>query len=326
LNRLTPLPAVAAALRASDARIVVTGCGGWLGQAALDLVDGIFGEGVTEHVAAFGASERPLTLPSGRVLPCRRLEGLADLDWPAPWLLHFAFLGRERLAGMPLDAYVAANRRIGDLVSEHLARRGAAGMFLPSSGAVYRREDRGLQGDLAADPYGALKLEDEERFAGLGRALGIPVSVIRVFNLAGPHINKLADYALATILTDLLLGRPVTIRAARPVIRSYVHVGDVLNLALAGLLAGDVAEPVDTVGESEIEIGELALAAAAALGLPEPEILRPPYDGRPADRYVGEGESFAALALRHGLALAGLDGQIVDTAGYLRLLLNDYGL
>jgi nucleoside-diphosphate-sugar epimerase len=232
--------------------------------------------------------------------------------------LNFAFLGRERLSDLPLNEYVAQNDRITDLVTDAVERTGASGMFLPSSGAVYRRPGRRLQEDLSADPYGALKLRDERRFQGLGLRLGFPVSIFRVFNLAGPFINKLNSYALATILSDLNRGGPVVLRAAHPVIRAYTHVGDVLTLALADLATGRSGPPIDTLGAPAIEIGDLARLASTALGLPEPEIIRPPFDGTPPDNYVGDGEAFAALAERHGIMLTDLPNQIRATAAYLR--------
>ena len=51
----------------------------------------------------------------------------------------------------------------------------------------------------------------------------------RVFNLAGPFINKIQIYALATMIGDALAGRPIEIRASHRVLRSYLHVGDCID-------------------------------------------------------------------------------------------------
>ncbi len=79
-------------------------------------------------------------------------------------LFHYAFLGKERVAEMPLADYVAANARITEIVRRAVARLQPAGMFLTSSGAVYRA-DRSIETDLAANPYGVLKHRDEMVFA-----------------------------------------------------------------------------------------------------------------------------------------------------------------
>jgi nucleoside-diphosphate-sugar epimerase len=192
-------------------------------------------------------------------------------------------------------------------------------MFIASSGAVYGPW-RAFDEDLARNPYGVLKRRDELLFAEACRAAGTRLAVARIFNLSGPYINKLDSYALASFLIDALAGRPIAIRAAQRVERSYVHVGDVVGLALAVLLdPGSEAVTLDTAGERVVEVGELAALIRDIVGRPGLEIHRPPVDaGLPADRYVGDGAAMAALARRYGLGLHDLAEQIRRTAEYLR--------
>jgi UDP-glucuronate decarboxylase len=316
MSRLTLLPASAEALRRDGFPVVVTGAGGWLGQAALEMLDGALGPDFDARVEAYGSAARMLTLRSGRAVSAKPLATLATREGPPPLILHHAFLTRDRVAALSLEYYVAANRHIADIVAAAIERTGAAGLFLPSSGAVYR-PGRVLETDIAINPYGAMKVRDEERFAALAARLGVPICAIRVFNLAGPFINKRGSYALSSIIDAIHAGGPIHLRAAKPVIRSYVHVADVLNLAVAGLLGGGTGAPFDTAGEVEIEIGDLALRTAALLGAPSCPVLRPEIT-EPADRYVGDFTRFAALLAAHGIAPVPLDGQIHDTAEYLR--------
>jgi len=288
LDALTPM---------SGVPVVITGAGGWLGQAALEMAHRAGAE-----IHAFGASARDHTLRSGATLPIRPLGELATLRCPAPLVLHMAFLTREYAAKMPVEAYIATNRAISDTVEAFIRRNGARGVFVPSSGAVYAPPP---------NPYGDGKREDEARFA----ALGVPYVSIRVFNLAGPFINKLDSYALACIIRDLLAERPVTLRAAHPVWRGYAHVGDVLNIAL-GLLARGESPPVfDSWGEP-VELS--ALAARAARGLGKPLVLhRPEWQNGAPDIYLGDAVAFLGFASSIGLEPASLDRQILDTADYL---------
>src|SRR6202044_1934485 len=122
--------------------------------------------------------------------------------------------------------YIETNRQISRIMQHFIARNGASGMFVPSSGAVYGA-GRIPHQNLAADPYGALKYEDELVFGALARQLGFPAVIMRIFNLAGPCMNNLTGYALACIITDILRGGPITLRAAHPVLRAYAHIGDV---------------------------------------------------------------------------------------------------
>jgi nucleoside-diphosphate-sugar epimerase len=177
-------------LRASDLGVVVTGAGGWLGQAAVEMLAGAFGESAGRRLALFSSIDRMHRLRSGDTLPCRRLASIAELP-RRPWLFfHFAYVTRDRLGEFGLAEYVRLNRSIAGEVIAAARRVSAAGLFVPSSGAVYRR-NRELESNLESNPYGALKLEDERAFAGLAQQLGCRAVLPRVFNLSGPFINKL---------------------------------------------------------------------------------------------------------------------------------------
>jgi len=317
---------VADQFAASGLEVVVTGGGGWLGSATLEMLDAALGDELPARVHVFGSRRRTIQLRSGRSLPVDRLSELPEHRdlMAAPHLLaHYAFVTREHVTGGRLDDYVATNRSIADTVLRHAAGPGAVGIFVPSSGAVYRHDGR-LDDDLATNPYGALKVADEQRFLRLadGRSAS-RVLVARVFNLAGPFLNKPDLYALGSILGDILRGGPITVRADRPVIRSYVHVGDLVELAFAAMTGAvpTPPEPIDTAGEREIEVGELATLAAAVLGRPQTRVERPPLRTEEADRYVGDGAALARLADLHHLRLRPLPEQIATTADYLRTIL-----
>jgi len=67
---------------------------------------------------------------------------------------------------------------------------------VPSSGALYRKD--GAPGhDLAGNPYGALELEDEQRFTDLAPQGGLPAAIFRVFNLCD-RLNTLSAPSWAT--------------------------------------------------------------------------------------------------------------------------------
>ena len=310
---------IVAALAADPAPIVVTGGGGWLGQATLDLLDQALGSTLPGRVFVYGSRPRVLPLRSGRSIACAALPTLAAYAGPPPLLLHYACLTKDRVAALGPAAFLAGNAAIRDTVAALVRRYGARGIFLPSSGAVYG-PGRSVEPDPDTNPYGAAKLLDEACFAALAAAAGAPLVLARVFNLAGPFINKPEAYALASFLVALIANRPVEIRARGRVFRSYLHVGDLLWLALGALLLAPATEPVrfDTEGEVTVEVEALARRAAALLGRPDAPIDRAAPDGRADDVYVGDGSAMRGLARLLGLPLRDLDTQIVDTAGWLR--------
>lgn len=312
------LPAdIAERLRARPTTYAVTGATGWLGRATLAALDEALGE--TAQIAAYASRGQIIELPSGRIVEAAPIEEIRGLRSPLPLtMLHYAFITKDRVGDSSLEDYVRVNTALDNHVAAALAANPVAGLFLPSSGAVYAA-DRSLKTDLADDPYGALKVAQEERFGNLMTQANAPFVRARVFNLSGPYINKHSAYALASIINDVLRGGPIELRASVPVIRSYIHVGDLIALALAELqrLPASGAALFDTAGELEIEVGELATRTAAALGTPQIPIQRPPVAANPVNRYVGDGAEMAMRMAVNGLTLRDLDTQIRDTGAFL---------
>lgn len=285
--------------------VIITGAGGWLGQAALEMVCAAV---PLSQLQAFGASARDYTLRDGRTLRIEALSALSVVRVKDALIFHLAFLTREHASRMPILAYMDANRAMSGIIEAFIRRNGARGVFVPSSGAAYTA-------DPVLNPYGTLKREDEARFAALGHQMSVPAINMRVFNLSGPFINKLDSYALACILRDLHAGRPVQLRAAHPVWRGYAFVGDVLNIALGLMLRGETPPVFDTSGEP-IEVGTLAERAAAVLGKPL-TIERPAWQNAAADQYLGSGAAYQTHAASLGFEPVSLDRQILKTSNYL---------
>ncbi len=315
--------ALARRLAESGATVAVTGGSGWMGLALLEMLANAFGKEFSSRVRVFGRQARRITLRDGRVIESQALDQLANLGAGPVLLFHLAFLTRDKTGQMSLADYVAANRELSTTVLSAARRLDLRGLFTPSSGAVYEA-DRSLSRDLQRNPYGVLKLEDEAAFASLAEQLGIPAAVPRVFNLAGPYINKPEAYVLASILRDLLDGSSVKLSAACPVYRSYVHIADVLSLGVAELTATDprVGTSIcDTAGETEIEVGDLAVRCARLLGATL-TVERPDWQQAPTSRYVGDRGIFLQACERNGLTPVALDSQILDTAADLALALD----
>jgi len=301
-----------------DIVFVVTGATGWLGRVSLDHLESRFGNDFDRRVVAFASKAGAVTLTSGKVVSCRALAGIGDLPQGRYVFLHCAFLGKERVQDISLTDFVRLNEVISRKVCETARRVEVDGLFVPSSGAVYG-DGGNLEVDLERNPYGVMKRRDEERFGSLAEDLGVPLVMPRVFNIAGPYINKLNSYALSSIIMDILARRPVALRAAHPVIRSYVHAGDLIALALACLEEGRKETLLfDTAGEVEIEVGDLARLALEVMGTTG-AIVRPPMqeDAIP-HRYVGDGTAMLRLAARYDIHFRPLPKQVRETADFMR--------
>ncbi len=317
MSPLTLSPDSSSRLLESGLDIVITGASGWIGRSTLEMLNSTLGPALSARVHAFGSTAGTLTLRSGVQVPIQPLGDLLKLRIGPHLLAHYAFATREFVSTLGFSEYIRRNEAITDLVLAHLQRAAPAGIIYLSSGAVH------LGSDLEINPYGVLKARDEVVF---GRAVSDSAQsnsqrlvIPRLFNLAGPFLNKPDRFVLGSIINDVLGGGPVRLMSARVVTRSYVHVADLVELCFAILLgSGTVpSAPFDMAGDREVEVGELATIIAAVLGHPDMAIERPTVSMSDPDRYVGDGSTMRSLAHVYGLALKSLETQIEDTARFL---------
>ncbi|HEX8413489.1 MAG TPA: NAD-dependent epimerase/dehydratase family protein, partial [Sphingomicrobium sp.] len=290
-----------------DDRIVITGANGWIGRAALEMLHDTLGAAAFgSRVVPLGSAARSLTLRSGLTVTQHPLADIAQLPKRPTLLLHTAFLTLDRAKAMAEASYIAANEEIRAMVLAAVEPIGVTATFLPSSGAVY------ADGDCSAamQLYGRLKMDDEAAFASAGRTI-----VARVFNLSGRHINKHSSYALASFINDALAGRPITIQADKPVVRSYVPVADLLSVAVGLLTDGSMPAPFDTAGPAPIEIGEVAEVVASVVGCTD--IVRPQLSAGAPDRYVGNRDAYASHLATQQVSETSFASQIGHTADFL---------
>lgn len=304
---------IAAALRQSEHRIVLTGASGWLGRATLDLLQDALGDDFRQRVFCFGSKQADVRLYDTQIITQQPLADLHILSSQPTLLLHFAFLTKDRAEKMPPADYRAANRRIRQSVLDALDVIGVEAAFLASSGAAR------FAADVLATPamqlYGALKLEDEEAFAAWAEKKAKKLALARIFNLSGPHINKLPSYALSSFILDALAGGPVVVRAPDDVRRGYVAIRELMSLAFALLLDQRREVIRFDSGGDDIELGALASMIAFQEGC---TVERPSRgDGR-ADVYLGDGRGYQRLLDQYGIDRVSLADQIAETAEYLK--------
>jgi nucleoside-diphosphate-sugar epimerase len=311
-------------LRVSNDRIVVVGAGGWLGLATLELLHRLLGPIFSERVVAFGSSARRLELRCGLQVPQAALGELRGLAPRPSLVVHLAFLTQEKAKVMPAAAYLAANRAISADVLGALDPIGARGVFVASSGAVYRVADPATAESLRL--YGGLKLEDEANFTDWAAHGARRCVIARVFNLAGPYVNKQSSYALACFIADALAGRAIQVAAPRPVYRSYVAISELMSVVFAALTDGG-AGPIrfDTADARDYEMAQIARAVLAALGLGL-GVRRAPLSQTEPDRYVGDGALYGDLRHRYEVDPVTFADQILETAEYMSQTLYSAGL
>jgi UDP-glucuronate decarboxylase len=297
--------------------ILITGASGWIGRSLLAMLQVEFGESLRDVVIPLTSDGRDLILDHGYVMQTQTIETFLRQGRPISLIVHLAFATKEQLQDLGHSRFVQRNTEITRGIIQIAIANQVLGALVLSSGAVYSSSGI-LETSIDRNPYGFLKLEEEHKFQ---EALGIRtnLAIIRLFNLAGPFINKVRHYVIGSILLDLIAGNQIQLLARRPVVRSFVHVADVVNVGVAGALGlvSTVDGPIDTHGDVEVEIQELALGASRLIR-PDAMVLRPPMDAKlPADIYVGSGSMFQDSLTQIGSQSLELDQQIRDTYDYL---------
>lgn len=310
----TPVDLVTHLFRGTGERVAVTGASGWFGSVALDLLYEAFGDEAPTLVTAYASRPRELVVADGRRLQLLPLGELGSQD-PAPTtLLHFAFLTRDKVEALGVEAYTSQNLAITLTVLDAIAKHRPRRVVVASSGAV--RSDTGrLVSDLRTNPYGALKHLDELAFRAATLQVGGVCVIPRVFSVAGPRMTKPGLYALGEMIQMAAAGGPIEVRAQGPVYRSYCGVDEVVALALWAAHAG--REIGFDSGGTVVEVGELGAVVAQVHGL-TPDAVHRTWDPTvAAERYVGDGSAMEALAAEAGLPLRSLPDLVRETAAWL---------
>ena len=305
------------ALIAANERIVITGAGGWLGLATLELLHNTLGKAAFEkRVVAFGSSARTLDLRDGLTVAQRPLTTLAQLDFRPTLVLHTAFVTMDKVATMSREEYVAANVAIREIVLNALDRVGATKLFVASSGAAEFADASDAAPALAL--YGGLKKEDERLFSAWAKQqAGRKTLITRIFSLTGPYINKPETYAFADFVRTATKGEVIRLRSSTPQIRSYVAIRELMSLIFS-LLSRDWDTSViafDTGGEP-VELGDLAQRISDRLG--GAGIERPHFIAHAPNRYASSNESlYRTLRVKADVPDVSPTAQIHELTYYL---------
>lgn len=293
---------VLAAQALGNDRILVTGASGWLGRTALDLLAPL-------QLPTLALASRPrLIRVGGREITCRVWDDREIAAFGPTIVLDCAFLTRDRVADLPLDEYVAANRVLTDrLVYATQLPRVRLALTVSSGAAVYPHD--AIDGPLADNPYGYLKREAEHRLAEAAARSGAVPVVARAWSISGAHVQKPQGYALGSMIRDAA-GGAIRIMARRPVFRRYVLAEELLAV---GIAEGGVGPATIDSGGELVEMAELA-ARVASVVRPDAVISRAELDPNHPDRYHSDGHDWETRCQRWNLASEPLERQIEITA------------
>ncbi len=298
--------------------IVIFGANGWVGRALIDFLLNHAGKKVSE-IFPVSSSVREIELVDGETVRCFRLEDMLTLQLKRVVLFHVAFKLKDQADD--LTEYTKINLQIREDVIVLIDHLKPEKMVYFSSGAVYAKSG-GYQTDFGKDPYGYLKYQDELVFCELARKAGRYLAIPRVFNLAGPYINRFRSYVISDLILQAEKTGKMVIRSDRPVIRSYIHIFDLQKILVRWLESPDSSLCIfDTGNSAGIEIGELARLTMRVLGI-DAEIIRSKNvnekNFKMVDRYVGDISRQDNLASKYNVRIQTHTECIQSVAEYLQ--------
>ena len=309
---------MSAARPSATNRFVLTGPTGWIGRAMLAKMHALGDPdalGADDRLALFGSRQGTIVAPDGPELEIRSLANIGPADVAGAHVIHLAYLTKDKMEQHGVDQFHRINTAIDDALLDAIAADRPASLFVASSGAAQLAED-----GRDAHPYGLAKLEQERRFLAWAEKSGVPTLCGRIFNLAGPHINKLESYAVSNFALQAMRGGPIRIEAKQPVFRSFLHVDDLCGIILrAARLRIRRDRPIDLCGTEVLEMQDIAEMVSAAVGGDIP-IERPALTSASKSVYLGSGQDTRELALELGLNLARADVQVRDSVSWMHEL------
>ena len=232
-------------------------------------------------------------------------------------VLHLAALIAIPYSYHSPDAYVDVNIRgtlnvvqaARDLGTERVVHTSTSEVY-GSAQFVPIHEDHPVVGQ---SPYSATKIGADQLALSFFRSFDTPVSVIRPFNTYGPRQSARA--VIPTVITQLAAGsRHLQLGALTPT-RDFSFVGDTARGFIAVAEADAALGEVINVGSGfEISIGDMAEAAAEAMGIDGVTVALDPQRLRPARSEVDRLFCDASKAER----LCGWTPEYGGRAGFVR--------
>jgi nucleoside-diphosphate-sugar epimerase len=187
-----------------------------------------------------------------------------ELDGAADYVLHVASpASPDDFGRLPFEI-MAVNSEGTRLAGELALERGARFLFASTSEVYGDPEVHPQSEDYwgHVNAFGPRAVYDEsKRFgeamvAAFKRHRDLDVRVVRIFNTYGPRMRPSDGRLVPNLISQALVGRPLTIYGDGSQTRSFCYVSDMVDGILA-LLYSDVAEPVNVGMPEEMTIIEM---------------------------------------------------------------------
>ena len=288
---------------------IVTGASGWLGITTLLYLRDKLNLDLNSDVLCFSSAEKVISLPDGQKVNSLDLKRIQDYRGVYEGVFHFAFLTKDFIRKIGFAKYVQTNQGILLKMDRFLQGSEFKWIVSVSSGAVFDSPKGKLTSNLEKNPYGYLKLKEENLLLTHAETSNSASVVGRLWGCTGFAMPIDRKYAISDFIFQGLETNQINVTSCHEVWRRFIDAQNFIEI-LHGTALGGVSSTMDSAGEL-VEIGELARKIGDEVGA---VVVRPKYDGvSSGDYYYPEGSEMQSKATQMGLKISTIDEQIVET-------------
>lgn len=299
---------------------LVTGATGWMGRSVLHELQKLIPPNCfNDRVFAFGSKSGTVYSTayennSKISIPIYSLSDASSIARDRKiYIIHSAFLTKDRLPAYGYSSFVETNRWITNAVCEAISSADQSRVVEISSGAAALSAERGESClDTAVDPYGFLKHLEEQVLSE-----STVTQVFRIYALTGRFIRDPLNFAIGDFLVSALKDSPIRVKARGPVIRGYVSCFNVAQTALCWLMSQE--DPCSPVSAITHTVSLTALAAMITSMFQLPPVVSEAFT-EPPSSYSDSPAVFLDMMNAYNLRPMPMPNQILDTARGLGLI------
>jgi nucleoside-diphosphate-sugar epimerase len=273
--------------------IIITGASGWLGKCAVNLINSDERYRSTK-LFLFSSSEKQIQLKGQKYEVKKFLDFNVNSfqDIKVVGIIHLSFLTRDKVSKVGFEEYVKINKLITSKFAEIVSSTKPNWITTVSSGAAKENTE-----DIEINPYGNLKIQEEQTLSKLAKDLGLNYSIGRLWGAMGYDMPINRNYAISDFICQALISKKINVNAKKLVTRRYVSDMEFIETCINSAEKG-VNRTFDSGGD-KIEVRDLARLVASHFG--EIDVHTEPAV-EPSDNYFPNNEEY--LDLREELKLS----------------------
>ncbi len=232
---------------ASD-KVLIVGASGWFGQTATAMLE------ILEIPTLLIGSNARETEIAGKKRDIHVWNFEKIVEFGPTIVIDCAYLTREMVGSTGIDTYIEVNRQLLRQIVDLKALENLRLVISFSSGAAEIYRSSSEEKSIEIDPYGFLKVEQEEVLQSEFKSSKADLVIARVWNTSGSLVTKINGFAFSDLIHQALNGR-IEVSSNFDVWRRYCMIEEVIAVSLSGSQGSE--QVIDTGGQL-IEIRDLA--------------------------------------------------------------------